>query len=104
MHFDKLSREDLQFLIDKILARIVGWRGKLLSYLGKIILIKTCLANIPLYLLSFLKFPKWALNLINSHMANCLWSDADGAHKIHLANWPSICMKKEFGGMGVPNL
>ena len=72
LHFDKLSREDLQFLIDKILARIVGWRGKLLSYLGKIILIKTCLASIPLYLLSFLEFPKWALNLINSHMANCL--------------------------------
>lgn len=82
LHFDKLSREDLQELIDKILARIVGWRGKLLSYLGKITLIRTYLASIPLYLLSFFKFPKWALNLINSHMANCLWSDSEGASKI----------------------
>lgn len=103
LHFDKLSRENLQFLIDKILARIAGWRGKLLSYLGKITLIKSCLASIPLYLLSFFKFPKWALKLINSHMANCLWSDSEGAHKLHLANWPSICMKKKFGGMGVLN-
>ena len=104
LHYDKLSREDLQYLIDKILARIAGWRGKLLSYLGRIILIKTCLASIPIYLLSFFKFPKWDLNLINSHMANCLWSDTDGAHKIHLVNWPSICMKKRVWGYGVPNL
>lgn len=37
-------------------------------------------------------------------MANCLWSDSEGASKIHLANWPSICMKKEYGGMDVLNL
>lgn len=24
--------------------------------------------------------------------------------KIHLDNWPSLCMKKEFGGVGVPDL
>ena len=28
LHFDKLSREDLQFLIDKILARIAGLEGE----------------------------------------------------------------------------
>ena len=52
LHVDKLSREDLQILIDKILAGIAGWRGKLLSYLGKITLIRSYLASIPLYLLS----------------------------------------------------
>jgi hypothetical protein len=32
------------------------------------------------------------------------WNDEEGNHKIHLANWPSICMEKDFGGMGIPNL
>jgi hypothetical protein len=32
LHYTKLRREDIQPLIDKILKRIVGWRGKLLSY------------------------------------------------------------------------
>ena len=31
LHYDKLRREDIQPLIDKILERIAGWRGKLLS-------------------------------------------------------------------------
>ena len=68
------------------------------------ILIKSCLASIPIYLLSFFKFPKWALDLINTQMANCLWNDFEGHRKIHLANWQMVCMKKEFGGLGIPNL
>src|SRR4051812_48688278 len=37
-------------------------------------------------------------------MANCLWNDFEGNRKIHLANWKLVCMKKEFGGLGIPNL
>jgi hypothetical protein len=25
-------------------------------------------------------------------------------HKYHLANWPSVSMRKEQGGMGIPDL
>ncbi|KAJ1272904.1 hypothetical protein BS78_06G238600 [Paspalum vaginatum] len=104
LHFDKLSREDLQPLVDKMLKRVAGWRGKLLSYGARLVLIKSCLASIPVYLLSFIKFPKWALKLLNTHMANCLWNDVEGNRKYHLANWESVAMCKDFGGTGVPNL
>ena len=40
LHYEKLKREDIQPLIDKILKRIAGWRGA-----GRIVLIKTCLAR-----------------------------------------------------------
>jgi hypothetical protein len=52
LHHDNLRREDLQALIDKMLKRIAGWRGKLISYAARV-LIKTCLASIPIYLLYF---------------------------------------------------
>jgi hypothetical protein len=104
LHFEKLRREDLQPLIDSLLSRMAGWRGKLLSSEAKRILIQTCLASIPIYLLSFFSFPKWALQLINTQLANCMWNDEEGHKKIHLANWPSICMKKDYGGLGIPNL
>ena len=83
---------------------MAGWRGKLLSYSARLTLIKACLASIPVYLLSFFKFPKWALDLINSQLAHCLWSDFEGNRKLHLANWHLVCMKKEHGGLGVPNI
>jgi hypothetical protein len=104
LHHEKLRREDLQPIIDKILKRIAGWRGKLLSHAARVLLVKACLASIPIYLLSFFKFPKWALNLINTQMANCLWNDTKDKRKLHLANWHIVCMPKSQGGLGIPYL
>lgn len=104
LHYKKLRKEDLQPVIDKVIKRAGGWRGKLLSYKAKIILIKACLASIPNYLLSVIKFPKWAIKLINSQLGHCLWDDYEGHHKYHLANWDMVSQKIEFGGLGIPNL
>ena len=104
LHFDKLIREDIQPLVDKIIKKIASWKGKLLSHAARLALIRTCLASIPVYLLSFIKFPKWAIKALNTHLANCLWNDSEGNHKYHLANWDSISMPKDFGGLGVPNI
>jgi hypothetical protein len=104
LHFKKLRREDIQPLVDKILQKISGWRGKLLSHAARVTLIQTCFTSIPVYLLSFIKLPKWAVKTIASQMANCLWIDSEDKHKWHLANWESIRMCKEYGGVGIPNL
>jgi hypothetical protein len=104
MHYGNLRREDIQPVIDKIIKGISGWRGKLLSYRARLILLQICIASIPLYLLSVIKFPKWAIKAMNSQMAHFFWDDTPENHKYHLANWGLICQKQEFGGMGIPNL
>jgi hypothetical protein len=104
LHFDRLRREELQPILNKLIKRMAGWRGRLLAYSSRLELIKSCLASIPIYLLSVLKFPKWAIKLVESQMANCLWNDDNGCHKYHLASWQHVTMEKEFGGLGVPNL
>jgi hypothetical protein len=58
LHYDKLKREDLQPLVDKVINRIPGWRGKLMSYSARLNLLKVCLASISIYLMSVIKFPK----------------------------------------------
>lgn len=62
LHYENLTREDVQPLVDKILKRIAGWRGRLLCLAARATLVKSCLASIPVYLLSFIKFPKWAIS------------------------------------------
>jgi hypothetical protein len=98
LRYEKLSREDIQPLVDKILRRVSGWRGKLLSYAARVTLVQTCIASIPVYLLSFIKFTEWEIKTISSQMANCLWNDNEDKHRWHLANWESISMCKELGG------
>jgi len=86
LHFSKLKREDIQPVVDKLIKRVAGWRGKLLSSAGKLTLLKSCLASIPIYLLYVIKFPKWAIESFNSQMGNFLWNDNEGKHKYHLSN------------------
>ena len=100
LHFSKLKREDIQPVVDKLIKRVAGWRGKLLSSAGKLTLLKSCLASIPIYLLSVIKFPKWAIESFNSQMGNFLWNDNEGKHKYHLSNWPSVTQEKDYGGWG----
>jgi hypothetical protein len=103
LHHEKLKKEDIQPVVDKIILRIPGWKGKLLSYSVRLTLLKACLASIPIYLMTVIKFPKWAIKIINSHMSKFFWNDLEDKHKYHLANWKSLCMK-EFGGLGIPDL
>jgi hypothetical protein len=66
LHFNKLRKEDLQPIVDKLIKKAAGWRGRLLNHAAKLELVRSVLASIPLYLLSVIKFPKWAITLINS--------------------------------------
>jgi hypothetical protein len=75
-----------------------------LNHAAKLELVRSVLASIPLYLLSVIKFPKWAITLINLQMSHCFWDDYEGHHHYHLANWGMVSQKKEFGGLGIPSL
>jgi hypothetical protein len=104
LHFEKLKRKDVQPLMDKLVKRMAGWRGRLLAYSSRLTLIQSCLASVHVYLLSFIKIPKWAIKLIESQMAHCLWNNGEDCHRYHLANWGHVAMEKDFGGLGVPSL
>ena len=93
LHHTKLGRDDLQPVVDKILKRVAGWKGKLLSYGGRLVLLKTCLASIPIYRMSIIKFPRWAIELINTHMARFFWDNSEERAKYHLANWQMVAKK-----------
>jgi hypothetical protein len=87
LHHSKLRKEDIQPVVDKILKKATGWRGKLLNHAAKLELVRSVVASwYSLYLLSVIKFPKWAITLINSQMVHCLWDNYEGHHKYHLAN------------------
>jgi hypothetical protein len=86
LHHDKLKREDIQHIVDKIINRIPRWQGKLLSHAAQHALLKACLASIPIYLMSVIKFPKWAIEAINFQMEKFFLNDQQDSCGYHLAN------------------
>jgi hypothetical protein len=75
LHHEKLQREDIQSVVDKVINRIPDWKGRLMSYSARLTLLKACLASIPIYLMSVIRFLKWAIKVINSQMSNFFWDD-----------------------------
>jgi hypothetical protein len=78
-------------------GRIPGWSGIFLSYSARLTLLKACLASIPIYLMSVIRFPKWVIEAIKSQMSKFFWDDLKGNHRYHLSNWQSLTQKKEQG-------
>ena len=98
LHQPKLRKEDIQLIVDKVIKKIAGWNGKLLSYGGRLTLWKSCLTSIPTYLMSIIKFFKWAIESINSQIAHFFWNNLEeGKHKYQLAHWKLVSLKKIIG-------
>lgn len=86
-------------LINHFDAKLSAWSTKLLSMVGRIILIKYVLNTIPTHLIASSKLPKGVINTLNRKMAAFLWK---GRH--HWKSWSSVCHGVEIGGLGIRNL
>lgn len=60
-------------MVNKIVKRLAGWQGKMLSYGGKITLIKSVLHSLPIYTLSALTLTKGTLKLIEKYFSKFQW-------------------------------
>jgi hypothetical protein len=54
--------------------------------------------------MSLIKFPKWAIAMINSQISHFLWNNNEDKHRYHMANWQLVAQKKEEGGFGIPDM
>jgi hypothetical protein len=62
LHNKRLRNCDWKPAEDKIEAKLHTWQGNFLSYGGRVVLLRGCLSNVPLYMLSFYEIPKRPLN------------------------------------------
>jgi hypothetical protein len=62
----KSKKESFIDIKDKILARISGWKARLLSQAGRTTLVKSVINVIPTYLMSLFLIPKSLCDSINS--------------------------------------
>ena len=80
-------------------ARMQGWKEKLLSQVGKEVMIKVVIQSIPAYSISVFKMPVSLCREIETMIRKFWWGHSD-SKKIHLVKWSSLCSSKLVGGMG----
>lgn len=101
----RLRKVHLQYLIDKIKARLASWKKKLLSAGGRRELVLSIPSSMPIYAMTALKIPKQIIQEIDKVRRKFLWDGGDevngGKCKV---NWQRVCRPLKYDGLGVSNL
>ena len=100
----KGKRKAFNRIKDQVGRKILGWKGKLLSCVGREILIKAVAQATPTYTMSCFKLPDSLCKELNSMMGNFWWGKKDKERKMAWVTWEKLCTPKEKGGMGFRDL
>lgn len=101
----KLRFSDYQPLCASFDRYLSGWRARLLSPGGRIVLSNAVLSNLPVYWMSSLLFPRTVLIALDRRRLPFLWTGEDKCHGSQcLVAWDQVCLPKIEGGLGVKDL
>ena len=100
----KRRMEHFQPLIDRIQAKLAGWKNRLLSPGGRLILIKHVLSSIPIYTLAVSELPRGVIKRIEKLMSTFLWGEVEGRDKRHWRKWQALCKPTQENGLGLRRL
>jgi hypothetical protein len=91
-------------VLTRIRNRLSGWNSRSLSFGGRLVLIKSVLTSLPVYALSFFKAHAGTISSIESLLINFLWGGSEDLRKTSWISWKHICLRREYGGLGVRQL
>uniref|UniRef100_A0A803PBV4 Reverse transcriptase domain-containing protein n=1 Tax=Cannabis sativa TaxID=3483 RepID=A0A803PBV4_CANSA len=90
----------LGFLKEKVKNRINSWDGKLLSRVGKEILLKTIVQSLPTYAMSVFLLPLKTCDELQKMMAKYWWKTSSSKGRgITWMSWERMARDKKFGGV-----
>lgn len=88
-------------MIDKLRCKARSWNSKYISLSGRLVLAKSVLCSIPLFLMAIFKAPKGVVVEVEKILRAFLWGRDQGRGKVNWIGWEQICMNKEAGGLGL---
>ena len=82
--------------MDRIRARLVGWKGRLMNLAGRRILVRSILSALPTFAMTVLRLPKKLLKDIDKARRRFLWArDEELSGGKCKVNWKTACSPME---------
>ncbi|KAL4278435.1 hypothetical protein GQ457_03G038090 [Hibiscus cannabinus] len=87
-------------IVERFEQKLAGWKSRCLSFGGKLALVKSVLASVPIYFISIFAIPATIKSLLSKLIARFLWGSLD-KKVIHWVSWETMCLPKSRGGLGL---
>ncbi|GMI67424.1 hypothetical protein HRI_000411700 [Hibiscus trionum] len=92
-------------IVERCQSKLAGWKGRSLSFAGRVVLINSVLSALPLYFMSLFIIPKTVLKKIDRIRREFLWGKSiEGKPKMARVGWGRLCLPNSKGGAGIINL
>lgn len=101
---ERSKRQVFDFIRQKTVNKLKGWKEKLPSQAGKEVLLKSVVLALPTYVMSCYRLPKELCRNICSEMARFWWGQREDERKIHWIKWSRMTDIKSEGGLGFRDL
>ncbi|KAL8132867.1 hypothetical protein AgCh_008374 [Apium graveolens] len=98
--FGKNKLEMFNYIKERALKKMQGWKQKLISQFGREILIKHVVQAIPSYSMSCFLLPQKLINKIMMAVRNFWWGGDPSSKSVHRKKWDLLSKSKSDGGMG----
>ncbi|XP_058784180.1 uncharacterized protein LOC131658948 [Vicia villosa] len=100
----KLSVNHYLPLVDKITSRIRHWSAKMLSYAGRVQLVRSVIGSIAQYWMLNFPLPKSVLKQIDIICRTFVWTGKSEASRKSPVAWHKVCSPCKQGGLGLINI
>ena len=100
----KNKKASLNYIKERVWAKLQGWKERLLSQAGREVLLKAVVQAIPTFAMSCFKLPVSLCKEIEMQIRKFWWGGRGGQRKIHWSSWETLCKPKSEGGMGFKEL
>ena len=93
MNHKKLNNKDWKVVEDRFQEKMSNWKGKLLYYGGRLVLINSVLSSLAMFIVSFFEVPKGILKKLDFYRSIFFWQGDCHKRKYRPIKWEILCFK-----------
>ncbi|GAU50883.1 hypothetical protein TSUD_411120 [Trifolium subterraneum] len=93
-----------QPIVDKVKLKLASWKASLLTYAGRIQLVKSVIHSMLVYSITTYSWPVSIIKELESYIRNFIWSGDYLVRKLVTVSWHKVCSLIDEGGLGIRSL
>ena len=95
------ARNRYNFIVERVILKLSGWKAKFLSFAGRTVLIKSIMDAIPNHVMQGVALSSHLCEKTDKINRDFLWGSSTEKKRLHLVGWSKVIRPKEEGRLGI---